>query len=233
MTAQKANIKKISSKIYYEPFLEKAPAEKDKQKLELALERAWYNRDFEIDKYWSRATYFWAFIAATFAGYIGVMASDKIKPHFQTELAFIIICMGLVFSTSWLMVNIGSKKWQENWEKHIDMLEDAVTGPIYKTVWNKRAFSVSKINIYISGFVIGIWFLLAIVQALGVPYDHPKDAPRTLDPVMLVTGMGTTIFIIILYIASNRPPQVDDTIDGMFSFERRAIHFDGPEQDQE
>jgi hypothetical protein len=142
MYKQSKTIKKISEASYYEPFKEKAPVGKDKQKIELALERAWHNRDFEIDKYWSRATYFWAFIAATFAGYVAVMTSDKIKPDFQNELAFVIICMGVVFSVYWLMVNIGSKKWQENWEKHIDMLEDSVTGPIYKTVWNKRAFSV-------------------------------------------------------------------------------------------
>ncbi|MCD8739374.1 hypothetical protein LT679_02060 [Mucilaginibacter roseus] len=227
------NIKKISRSTYYQPFFDDAPQEANRKKLELALERAWHNRDFEIEKYWSRATYFWAFIAATFAGYIAVMASDKIEQQFQTELAFIIICMGIVFSVSWLMVNIGSKKWQENWEKHIDMLEDAVTGPIYKTVWNKRAFSVSKINIYVSGFVIGIWLLLSIVQGLGLPYTYPNGVKLELDFVMVISGAGTIIFIYFLYDASNRPPQVTNTAKDQFSFERRAIHFDGPEQDQQ
>ena len=219
--------KNISKVIYYQPFNEDAPGKEGKKKLELALERAWYNRDFEIDKYWSRATYFWAFIAATFAGYIAVMASDKMQPRFQNELAFFIICMGVVFSASWLMVNIGSKKWQENWEKHIDMLEDDVTGPIYKTVWNKRAFSVSKINIYVSGFVIGIWCLLAIVQAFGVPYNT-QSQKLSVDYLMIFAGIATLGFIVVMYCASNRPAPKENY--GDFTFERRTIHFNGPEK---
>jgi hypothetical protein len=227
MSTQTTNGKNISKKAYYEPFEGNAVGRDGKPRLELALERAWNNRDFEIDKYWSRATYFWAFIAATFAGYIAVMASDKMQPRFQNELAFVIICMGVVFSSSWLMVNVGSKKWQENWEKHIDMLEDRVTGPIYKTVWNERAFSVSRINIYVSRFVIGVWGLLAIVQALGVPYNTEfKKLP--LDWVMIVAALGTGLFIWRLYSASNRPSP--DEKHGNFTFERRPIHFNGPEE---
>ena len=118
---------------YYSPF-EENNADGKKKRI-AALERAWQNRDFEIDKYWSRAAYFWAFIASAFAGYISTANSDNLKKF--PELPFIIICLGLVFSVAWLLVNIGSKKWQENWEKHIDMLEDEVTGPLYKTVLNK------------------------------------------------------------------------------------------------
>ncbi len=59
--------KEFSGDIYYEPFLE--PANENKTKIGAALERAWKNRDFEIDKYWSRATYFWTFIASAFVGY--------------------------------------------------------------------------------------------------------------------------------------------------------------------
>ena len=232
MAIQRKNIKKISKETYYKSFQIKSSLREKNTKLELALERAWHNRDFEIEKYWSRATYFWAFIAAAFAGYIAVMTSEKIKPGFQNELAFMVICMGIVFSSAWLMVNIGSKKWQENWEKHIDMLEDEVTGPLYKTVWNKRAFSVSKINIYVSGFVIGIWVLLGFAQLIGLPYDNLQPLCKlSPDFVMIITGVGTAGFVYMLYTKSNRPSQVDDTIRGMFSFERRAIHFDGPDKD--
>jgi hypothetical protein len=63
-----------------------------------------------------------------------------------------------VFSVGWWLVNVGSKKWQENWEKHIDLLEDLVTGPIYKTVLNEKGYSVSKINLIVSQFVSVIWF---------------------------------------------------------------------------
>jgi len=212
---------------YYEPFDQPAPKKEDKKKRELALERAWHNRDFEIDKYWSRATYFWAFIAATFAGYIAVMASDKMSRTFQNELGFIIICMGLVFSVSWYLVNIGSKKWQENWEKHIDMLEDYVTGPIYKTVWNETAFSVSRINIMVSSFVTLIWFLLAVAQAIGVPYRNIQLLFQPgLDYPIVITATLTTAFLIYLFLCSRRPSAPVEKGKG-FTFHRREIDFYG------
>jgi len=38
-------------------------------------------RQFEIELYWKRATYFWTIIAATFAGYFTLATSDKFRPH--------------------------------------------------------------------------------------------------------------------------------------------------------
>ena len=126
-----------------------------------ALEQAWKNRDFEIEMYWKRATYFWAFIAATFAGYLAVLSAVKLSVDFpQAEL--VLVCLGLIFSWAWYLANLGSKKWQENWEHHIDMLEDKITGPIYKTVLNQKSFSVSRINIKVSFAVFLIWGILLV-----------------------------------------------------------------------
>ncbi len=127
-----------------------------------ALERAWLNRDFEITHYWKRATYFWTFIALAFAGYftlVGTSNYDIVQKRFP-QLELVLICLGFVFSLAWLLANFGSKKWQKNWEKHIVELEDSQTGPLYKTVYNKRSYSVSKINIRVNFVVIFIWLLL-------------------------------------------------------------------------
>jgi hypothetical protein len=69
---------------YYTPFLEKSSSEQLKAKG--ALETAWKNRDFEIDKYWSRATYFWSFIAASFAAYFLVSKGDEEASKFHLLL---------------------------------------------------------------------------------------------------------------------------------------------------
>ena len=61
---------------------------------------------------------------------------------------------------AWLLANLGSKKWQQNWEKHITELENKETGPLYKTVLNKSSYSVSKINIRVNIIVLVIWILL-------------------------------------------------------------------------
>ncbi len=142
-----------------------------------ALERALDIRKFEIDLYWKRAAYFWAFIGATFAGYLGVQASSS---EYKQDLAVILSCLGVVFSFAWFLVNRGSKYWQENWEKHVDVLEDKVHGPLYKVVlsrnvddFNRRekvkdwitgpsAISVSKVNQLISLYVFLVWVVLLI-----------------------------------------------------------------------
>ena len=136
-----------------------------------ALEHALDIRKFEIELYWKRATYFWTFIGATFAGFIAVQASSSSN---RQDLSIMLSCLGLVFSFAWFCVNRGSKHWQENWEKHVDLLEDEVTGPLYKVVLSRRnpntikgkvahlisgpsPVSVTKINQIISLYISFLW----------------------------------------------------------------------------
>ncbi|WP_218951118.1 hypothetical protein [Desulfoluna butyratoxydans] len=98
------------------------------KKKEKAVNLALDIRKFEIELYWKRAAYFWTFIGATLAGYIAIQASSS---NNKTDLSVLLSCLGIVFSFGWLCVNRGSKHWQENWENHVDMLEDEEYGPIY------------------------------------------------------------------------------------------------------
>jgi hypothetical protein len=146
-------------------------AEAFKDKEESALKQALDIRKFEIDLYWKRATYFWTFIGATMAGFLAIQASSAQN---KQDLAVILSCLGMVFSFAWVCVNRGSKFWQENWEKHVDVLEDKITGPLYKIVMSRNAMttigekavhlftgpspiSVSKINQLISLYVFILW----------------------------------------------------------------------------
>lgn len=148
---------------------------KESKKRKATLERALDSRKFEIEMYWKRATYFWAFIAAAFAGY-GVIVSKPEIPEGQF-LSFFLACLGLVVSFGWLLANRGSKQWHENWENHVDLLEDDEIGPLFKVTMRRRRpqsfrewadvvlvgpsrYSVSKINQLISLYVTVIWFVL-------------------------------------------------------------------------
>lgn len=65
------------------------------------------------------------------------------------------------------MSSYASKFWQENWENHIDLLEDYVTGPLHKIYSAGESFSVSKINIaagYIVSFFSAGLFIFEIVE---------------------------------------------------------------------
>lgn len=141
---------------------------------EKRLEKILDIRKFEIDLYWKRATYFWTFIAASLTGY-GLTVSAKEANHVNIlKFQFLIICLGLVFSFAWFLVNKASKFWQENWEIHLDLTEDSVIGPLYKTTISKESYSsfwkptkayaasVSKINQILSLFVFFIWIGLLL-----------------------------------------------------------------------
>jgi len=139
-----------------------------------ALKQAYEVRKFEIELYWKRATYFWTFIGASFVGYAALFNSSS---HSKEGLV-LLSCIGLVFSVAWHCVNRGSKFWQENWENHVELLEDNVYGPLYKSITmrpkidkRRRAkalafaiapeqFSVSKINQLVSTYIVIIWCLL-------------------------------------------------------------------------
>jgi hypothetical protein len=162
-------------------------SEKFKGYEKVALLQALDIRKFEIELYWKRASYFWTFIGATFAGFISIHA-------FQTNnfenLSIILSCFGLVFSCAWFFVNKGSKFWQENWEKHVDLLEDSITGPLYKTVIKRNddlifkdkintfltgpsQHSVSKINQLISLYILVLWIILLIYSLPKLSLDRP------------------------------------------------------------
>lgn len=158
-------------------------------------------RKFEIELYWKRGTYFWAFIAAAFAGYALTHKSTDPDPW----LSIIFSALGLVFSFTWYLVNRGSKFWQSNWERHVDLLEDMTLGPLYKVVavtadnsagnplTSPAQFSVSKLNQVLSVFVVAVWLLLFLKSLLPIPSDVPLDLYK-LAVFALVAG-----FLLLLY----------------------------------
>jgi hypothetical protein len=138
---------------------------------EKALKHALDIRKFEIDLYWKRATYFWTLIAASFAGYFALQNTDLSKRDGFS--IFVVACIGLILSFSWYLVNRGSKYWQENWERHVDVLAEKVIGPLYRTTLSKGdcdllkphkafPFSVSRVNQIVSLFITLLWAGLAL-----------------------------------------------------------------------
>jgi hypothetical protein len=196
-----------------------------------ALRQAVDIRKFEIDLYWKRATYFWAFIGAVFAGYGAAQAlSNAIA---REKLSVVASCLGLVFSFAWFCVNRGSKQWQENWEFHTDLLENDVVGPLYKVVisstppiglWPRMAhlivgagnFSVTKINQIVSLFVTLIWVILLCVSlppfSLSVPthWLYTIVVGATIASVILILRLGRTGQRDRIGVAQMRKSTLDD-----------------------
>jgi hypothetical protein len=77
--------------------------------LEKAYSKAWENRDFEIDKFWTRAAYFWGFIVLIFGGYITILTGEHTEKALNMHLDLYLLLLGVLFSISWYLVILGSK----------------------------------------------------------------------------------------------------------------------------
>ncbi len=158
------------------------------KKLEKALNHALDIRKFEIELYWKRTAYFWAFIAFAFAGFFATQSSDTVN---KDVLSILISCVGLVFSLAWFLANKASKRWQENWEKHVDLLENDVHGPLYKInlksadlaeqentinkfITGAGDYSVSKINQITSLYITLVWSGILGYSIHSISYNTSK-----------------------------------------------------------
>ncbi len=187
MRHQKGMGNRISQAQYDAAFEEagKDTGLKRNEKKTAALEYALEIRKFEIDLYWKRATYFWAFIGATLAGYGVVRASPLAS---GTDLPVVLSCLGVVFSFGWFCVNKGSKCPEaEGLPKRVKRF---MTGP--------GRFSVSKINQIISLFVAVLWLLLLwkslppFSKASPVNWEYVGMLLATLAACILFVRWGKT-----------------------------------------
>jgi len=186
-----------------------------RRKEDKALKEALDIRKFEIELYWKRAGYFWAFIAAIFAGYFAVLSADE-----KDQNALLILsCLGMVFSFAWYNVNRGSKFWQENWESHVDKLEDSQIGPLYKVVFNKKndndvciitnkkAMSVSKINQIVSLYVFIIWVCIWFKQILPINFTLEPDVFK------IIVSVFSHSACILIYTIGQSSAEYDNEIN--------------------
>jgi len=165
-----------------------------------ALAHALDIRKFEIELYWKRATYFWAFIAAAFAGYA---LTFKSSAGHDPWLSLLFTALGLSFSFGWYLANRGSKFWQSNWERHVDLLQEISLGPLYRIIATNSSetnpliaagqFSVTKINQILSVFVTVIWLLLFLRELLPISPDRPIDLYK------LAIAAITLLCVVLLY----------------------------------
>jgi len=191
-------------------------------------------RKFEIELYWKRATYNWAFVAAIIVGYFAIsssLAANKDSVDLL-KLQYLLNCLGLVFSIAWYFVNRGSKYWQNNWERHLDLLEDKVYGPLYKmnakkSFFRKRffhllgafPFSPTKINHLLGLFMIFVW--LALIVEFAVKHYRSTYNQDTIF-FLLVSVVSVVAIASMIMWGKTGKKRIDDNYT-FVDFEKRGI----------
>ncbi len=143
------------------------------EKIEKALKYAHEIRQFEIRLYWQRSLFFWGFIVVLLSGFFLLLSKwgELLMTDSATQdvlvikaIFFGITIVGFLITYAWLFIERGSSAWQENWENHIDYLEDDITGRLHKTVIGSpnNFFSLKKIHRTVIGIICFSWFFLGI-----------------------------------------------------------------------
>ena len=158
-----------------------------------ALSRAHELRMFEIENYWKRATYFWAFQVAAFA-LLGLIWQEvaKASPELDRNALLIPAGLGAITAQVGLLTARGSKFWQANWESHVDALEGDFEGRLTQVVFVKgrEQFSVSRVNERLLWILTIGWFLLFAFIASRIDLVFPWYFQSALAVIALALASG-------------------------------------------
>jgi hypothetical protein len=142
-----------------------------------ALNRAHELRKFEIENYWKRATYFWSFQAIAFV-VLGFFLKDGEFPQ-SMQILQLPASIGAISGYVGYLSAKGSKFWQENWESHVDMLEEKIEGRLTQTIWSdgKKSHSVSGLNQSFMGIITLSWIGVMAFASGGIPDCITEQSP--------------------------------------------------------
>ncbi len=182
-------------------------------------------RKLELELYWKRATYFWAFIGAAFIGY--VQLDDK------WLLRVLVALIGFAFSVGWYCVNRGSKYWQINWERHCDLLEDNQVGPLFKLnpsreglrFWDLTSpypFSVTRVNHILNIVVIIAWCCM-ICYSLYAHGSPASGSIKDLFPEWQSCLAVVALLLIVLFVFAIKNFGNTDTRQTGVHFIKRSL----------
>ena len=142
-----------------------------------SLARADRVREFEIELYWKRSLYMWGINAAFLAIFVNLISKSFLseKPNgdaqiFMRYLSVLLSLMAFSISVLWGKLIEGAKFWQNNWERHVDLLEGLYGVNLYQVYPQNTSiqtipFSVTKINKRIV-FIIKCFWLFSLVLTL-------------------------------------------------------------------
>ncbi len=178
-----------------------------------ALKEAQEIRKFEINLYWKRTGFFWAFITVIYTALFHVLCK-YIECSYTYDLFIPAISalsgLGFFFSIAWHMVNKGSKFWQKNWETHVSLLERSEIGPLYDVYLNPKGtmrerlcptkafdFSVSKVNMWASAVMVVCSLGGCVGIVLWLIFINKKSLTLTLLETLIPVGV-ILLFLILL-----------------------------------
>lgn len=134
------------------------------------------NRKLEIELVWKRTNFFWLTNAAAFVAFYNVIK--------YPSYAIVMSNVGLFWSVCWTLANRGGKFWQRNWELWTYEYEKKTLPkgepPVFRgshdeslLPWWAHRFSVTKVLIACSDYMVVVWFFILI--SILLKYFMPQE----------------------------------------------------------
>lgn len=193
---------------YLSLFPDGKPSETERMRSR-ALKEALDIRKFEIDLYWKRTGFFWAFITVIYAALFAVLckyADCPVTYSFFVPVISVLSGLGFFFSVAWHMVNKGSKFWQKNWEQNVSLLERSEIGPLYEVFLNPKTtgsrwnptkefdFSVTKVNMWASTLLSVVSFFGCICCSFWL-FEYSAHNYFSIIPSAVIGIFTTIVFV--------------------------------------
>ncbi|WP_148049885.1 MULTISPECIES: hypothetical protein [unclassified Enterobacter] len=182
-------------------YIDASPSEVNK--IHSAFEKAHDIRKFEIGLYWQRSAYLWGFISVLTAvcAYCFTKLLDPISYNQKAIIAFISLVtslVGVVFSDMWVKLSSSSKYWQENWEYHINILEDYISGNLHKIHFHNNSkpykrYSIHDIFNTIIRRVSVIWWFTSIISFFT--FINSIAQGKITERIIKTTEMSQELFL--------------------------------------
>lgn len=211
---------------YLKLFLDDKASESERMRSR-ALKEAQEVRRFEIQLYWHRTAFFWAFITIIYTALFSVLCKYvdcSCKYSFFVPAISALSGLGIFFSVAWHMVNKGSKFWQKNWETHVSLLEEAEIGPLYDVYLNPKGtlkeklcpisefdFSVTKVTMWTSAIMI----LASLTCTIGICIWLINEQKANLFLVLIPSCLILILCGFMFFCADgNKDIEIHDEISG-------------------
>jgi hypothetical protein len=136
-------------------------------------------RKFEISLFWQRSLFFWGFTTTAILAYGAAHQTQS------RNLQFAAAAIGLTSAFVWTLVNRSSLYWQRHWEQSlVELQSHAIDYVIYGDeanhrikidqgwFWKPLHYSVSKLAIAFSDFVVLAWVGLVFISSPLWPMLH-------------------------------------------------------------
>lgn len=135
-------------------------------------------RKFEIDLYWKRSTYYWAFTVVAFAAF-GVIAGriNHVPEPLRYSLLPVVASVGLIFALALYLSSRGSSYWHAHWETLNEEVARLEIGDFFRVMLDPRSgggigigaklfnaypASVTKINAIVALALSVVWLGLLL-----------------------------------------------------------------------